>query len=177
MGAESTGPVAGFLVCRRNTSDPPARQAPMTHGARFVSPSRLSGWETAWSASGGGGILAGAAGAGVGCEMAPWPPEAAREVVLLALSFGTPGCHFLWILNFLRNPFHWRTLYRLLCRLLILLLRLLHRIFQQGSSVQIGSASRWSARRLAVLSTCRSGVELAGSTAKRVSDKRVALEV
>ena len=66
MGAESTGPVAGFLVCRRNTSAPPARQAPMTHGAQFVSPSRRSGLETAWSASGGGGIMAGACGGGGG---------------------------------------------------------------------------------------------------------------
>ena len=124
MGAESTGPVAGLLVCRRNTSAPPARQAPMTHGAQFVSPSRRSGWETAWSASGGGGILAGAAG------VAKWllghPKLLEKSFFLLYLSggsAGTPGCHFLWILNFLRNPFHWRTLYRLLYHLLILLLR------------------------------------------------------
>ena len=92
MGAESTGPVAGLLVCRRNTSAPPARQAPMTHGAQFVSPSWHSGWETAWSASRGGGILAGAAGRGGG-EMASWPPVAAREVVVLALSFGRQRRH------------------------------------------------------------------------------------
>ena len=68
--------------------------------AQFVSPWRRSGWETAWSASGRGGILAGAAAVGGGGngvagggEMAPWPPEAAREVVLLALSFGRQRRH------------------------------------------------------------------------------------
>ena len=45
------------LVCRRNTSTPPTRQAPTLHGVQLVSPSRRSGRETAWSAS--GGILAG----------------------------------------------------------------------------------------------------------------------
>ena len=43
LGAESTGAAdAGLLVCafRRNTSAPPARQAPTTHGVQLVSPSR-----------------------------------------------------------------------------------------------------------------------------------------
>ena len=49
---------AGLLVCalRRNTSAPPARQAPTTHGVQLVSPSRRSVWETA--AASFGGILA-----------------------------------------------------------------------------------------------------------------------
>ena len=44
LGAESTGAAAtdaGLLVCafQRNTSAPPTRQAPTTHGVQLVSPS------------------------------------------------------------------------------------------------------------------------------------------
>ena len=159
------GPVAGLLVCRRNTSAPPARQAPMTHGAQFVSPSRHSGWGTAWSASGGGGILAGSAGEGGGGRWGQNGSLATRSCsrsrsscfVFRVAAPARPAATFFLSLTFSVTLFNCRTLYRLLRRLLLLLLRLLHRIRQQGSTVQIGSASRWSARRLAVLSTCRSG--------------------
>ena len=113
LGTESTGPVAGLLVCAdrkrgRNTRAPPTRQTPMTHGTQFVSPSRRSSRETAWSVSL-GGILAGVTGG----RNDSWLPEAVQEVVLLALPFGSsagaPACHLFWILNFLRNSFHWRT--------------------------------------------------------------------
>ena len=113
---ESTGAPAtdaGLLICtfRRNTSAPPARQAPTTHRVQLVSPSQTSGRETTWSASF-EGILAGAAGGGGGGggegEMVPWLLE--KSFFLLCLSggsAGTPGCHFFFILNFLRNSFHW----------------------------------------------------------------------
>ena len=67
LGAESKGAAdAGLFVCalRRNTSAPPARQAPTTHGVQLVSPSRCSIWETAGASF--GGILADVARRGGG---------------------------------------------------------------------------------------------------------------
>ena len=102
LGAESMGAAAtdaGLLVCafRRNTSAPPVRQAPTTHGVQLVSPSRRSGRLSAEIAAVSfGEILADVpspAGGGGGCEMIPWMLEAAREVVLLALPFGRQRRH------------------------------------------------------------------------------------
>ena len=145
-------------MCFGETRAPrPQDKPPTTHGVQLVSPSQRSYRLSAETAAASfGGILADVSSPAGGRNDSLATRMLEKSFFLFCLSggsAGTPGYHFLWILNFLCNSFHWRTQCWLLRRLLILLLRPLHRLLQQSSSVQIGSASRWSALQ----GTCRRG--------------------